>query len=129
MENKEKQNFEIYAMPNPRAYVLKEDSEQNKYAKLDVVECDTPEKLEIIKNLPNIKWERKEVEKPKYNPNVWRNMDKQIKEMAKILRDKCFYYLSDTSVEASEKLAEELLKYYQPRLSENDIILSKEELR
>lgn len=34
--------------------------------------------------------------------------------MAKILRDKCFYYLSDTSVEASEKLAEELLKYYQP---------------
>lgn len=47
--------------------------------------------------------------------------------MAKILRDKCFYYLSDTSVAASEKLAEELLKYYQPSLSENDIVLSKVE--
>ena len=168
MGKQEKQNFEVYAMPNPRAYVLKEDSEQNKYAKLDVVECDTPEKLNIIKNLPNIKWERKEVEKLKYNPSVWEDKDKQIEicdnckkqnncnhrdlihkdncrvndcdyysevvpqnkqieEMAEILRDKCFYYLRDTSVEASEKIAEELLKYYQPKLPEDGVVLSKEE--
>ena len=42
-----------------------------KYAKLDIVKCDTTEKANIIWNLPQGNEPRIMVEKPKFNPNAW----------------------------------------------------------
>lgn len=48
---------------------------------------------------------------------------KQIEEMAKIIHHTEFV---DISGYEEEKIAEELLKYYQPKLPEDSVVLSKE---
>jgi hypothetical protein len=65
----------------------------------------------------------------KYTEQEATMQNKQIEEMAKILREECFYDLKEISVETSERLAITLLKYYQPKLPEDSIVLTKEELQ
>lgn len=101
------------------------DKEYNKYAKLDLVKCDTPEKLDIIKNLPRISGERKEVEKPKYNPSVWENEDKQIKEMASDMDYACTK--RDLFPSDAKEIAKALIILgYQKIDKDKDVVLSKE---
>ena len=105
------------------------DKEYNKYAKLDVVECDTPEKLDIIKNLLRSSRERKEVEKPKYNPSVWENKNKQIEEMVKdkeaineILKKVGIKYGMDIGGISYIVNAHKLAPYLQPKLPEDSVV-------
>lgn len=53
---------------------------------------------------------------------------KEIEEMAKILREECFYDLREVNIETSERLATKLLEHYQPKLPEHSVVLSKEEV-
>ena len=53
------------------------------------------------------------------------NKQKQIEEMANLIHHTEFV---DISGYEEEKIAEELLKYYQPKLPENAVVLTEEEL-
>lgn len=90
------------------------DKKYNRYAKLDIVKCDTPEKLEIIKQVLS-----KDTDK-----------EKQIKEMVEHIKKVIYNTEPDFNgyrVPRTVELAEELLKYYQPKIPENAVVLTREE--
>lgn len=118
----------LYYIPKNKS----KDKEYNKYLKLDVVECDTPEKAEIIKNLPHNNEERKEVKKPKFDPNVWNDKEMiEEMEMAKDIEDAC----NNTSVcnyeneirDCDKCRAKYLIEQGYRKIDKDSVVLSREE--
>lgn len=102
------------------------NKKRNRYieANKEMLEVDTPEKAEIIKNLPDNNKEYTNIEKPKFNPALWRDKEKQIIE--ELANDIYGSKSCDTSFEENCKLlAYDLVTLGWIKLNENSVVLSK----